>query len=75
MGRKKKYSDDTVRLPIRFDSQFQLDLMKDAASRLHWSLNRLVVQASFEVAKSILAASQAEKERESDQSVSQQPTA
>ena len=75
-GRKKKYSDDTIRLPIRFDSELQLDLMKDAASKLHWSLNRLIVQASFEVAKSILAAARAEEDRENGQEVaSKQPTA
>ena len=81
MYKRPKGSPELPRVPIRFDCQEQMDLIRQAADRLHWSFNRFCVVSMTEVAKTILAAIQAEDERVAQmiaaevEDASKQPTA
>lgn len=40
---------------MRYESADQLDLVKKAAKRKHWSVNRFLIEVSLEASKSVMA--------------------
>jgi uncharacterized protein (DUF1778 family) len=81
MYKRPKGSEELPRIPIRFDCSEQIDLIRAAADKIHWSFNRFAVVSMTEVAKTILAAARAEEEALSqkvaafEEVESKQPTA
>ena len=45
----------TDKTTIRFDNANQLDLIKKAAKLKHWAVNRFMIEAALEAAKSVTA--------------------